>query len=142
MRLHMNKRLAEILFLVLMLLCMCVQAQQDTKLIHKETVENQQRVMGGANSDAQDANLKQEEIIEIRNTNYDINPKKGRLLRNAIPVEATDANESSDSNNTAPVNNATSGPDKSFWTGCTSSLLAIFFVEFGDRVIHTFNSNA
>jgi len=141
MRLHMNKRLAEILFFALVLLCMYVQGQQDTEFIHRETVENQQKMMG-ADGDPKEANMEQEEIKEIAKTNYNINPKKGRLLRNAIPVEATDANESSDSNNTAPVNNATSGPDKSFWTGCTSSLLAIFFVEFGDRVIHTFNSNA
>ena len=137
----MNKRLAEILFFALVLLCMYVQGQQDTEFIHRETVENQQKMMG-ADGDPKEANMEQEEIKEIAKTNYNINPKKGRLLRNAIPVEATDANESSDSNNTAPVNNATSGPDKSFWTGCTSSLLAIFFVEFGDRVIHTFNSNA
>ena len=137
----MNKRLAEILFLALVMLCMYVQGQKDTEFIHRETVENQQKMMGATDGDPQEADVEQEEIKETTKSNYNINPKKGRQLRGIIPVEATDANESSDSNVTAPVNNGTSGPDKSFWTGCTSSLLAIFFVEFGDRVSHTFNSN-
>ena len=127
----MNKRLAEILFFALVLLCMYVQGQQDTEFIHRETVENQQKMMG-ADGDPKEANMEQEEIKEIAKTNYNINPKKGRLLRSNFPVEASDSNESSNIT-PSPINNTTA-PDKSFWTGCTSSLLAIFFVEFGDRV--------
>lgn len=45
MRLHMNKKMAELFFIVLMLLCMKAQAESDNEFIHKEVQKNQERLL-------------------------------------------------------------------------------------------------
>ena len=108
MRFHMNKNLAEILFLVIMLLCMQAEAQRDNEFVHKETVVNQHRLMEVTGTDPSSA------IAAANQTNI-----------------ITPASNSTKSNTTKEDKDRA----MSFWGGFIDSLSMIFFVEFGDRVI-------
>lgn len=107
MRLHMNNRLANILFFVLFFMCMNAQAE-DSKLIHRETIENQHRLMVESSRLLRDG---------------DNNSGRGSL---------TDTNVIVNSNITGDVDK--NKKDNGFMKGFINSLSMIFFVEFGDRV--------
>lgn len=108
MRLHVNKKLAEIFFLILLLLCMHAEAHHEREFEHQETVENQKRIMATTRE------------LEDTNSHAD----RSNVM--AAPIIETD-------NTTTKA-----GKDNAFWPGVIYSLNAIFFVEFGDRVTATF----
>ena len=106
MRIHINKKLAEVFFLFLLLLCMYAEAQKDNKFVHQETLENQRRLMNKVET--------LDPTVEDR----------GSIATSAPEIIV---------NETSPT---TGKAEKklSFWSGFVDSLSMIFFVEFGDRV--------
>ena len=109
MRLHMNNRLANILFFVLFFICMNAKADTESKLIHKETIENQHRLM--------------EESLRSLN---EVDVEGGRGSINDTVLNSTGGVENTSSKDKK---------DNGFWKGFVNSLSMIFFVEFGDRVL-------
>jgi hypothetical protein len=104
----MNNRLANILFFVLFFMCMNTHAE-DSKLIHRETIENQHRIMTESLRSLEDNNA-----TGRGSTNE----------TNVIVVNNNTKNDTGDKNK----------KDNGFWKGFINSLSMIFFVEFGDRV--------
>lgn len=109
MRIQINKKLAEMVFLILMLLCMYAEAHKDTEFVHEETKVNLQKILD-----------------------------KTRVL-DGIESEdrgsiATSGTESSSQNTTQETNTTKPAKPMTFWSGVIDSLSMIFFVEFGDRV--------
>ena len=110
MRLHVNKRLAELCFFVLMYLCMQAEASKDTEYIHQEIVANQRRAMEATSAHG-----------ELRLAATD----RGSLAEMTANLTSP------------PAAQTETSKDLSFWTGFADSLAMIFFVEFGDRVLAT-----
>jgi hypothetical protein len=87
---------------------MCTQVDNDNKMLYKETVENQKRLMAETS----------------KNRLKDIGEDEGRGgLSNTTATNSSNIIQS--------PNNET---DTGFWKGFVNSLTMIFFVEFGDRV--------
>lgn len=110
MRLHLNSRLAKMLFFVLFVLCMHTVAEKDTQMNHKETVENMQRIVAESSR-----------ILETNETE-DVKQSQNQTYNKTIEKE----------NSTE----ALKAKDNGFWKGFVNSLSMIFFVEFGDRVYY------
>jgi hypothetical protein len=108
MRLHMNKRLANLCFFVLMCLCMQAAASRDTEQGHQEILANQRRVLATTSANG--------ELLTPTNDRGSVT----EVTANATSIPTTTEG--------APA-------DLSFWTGFVDSLAMIFFVEFGDRVL-------
>lgn len=119
MRIHINKKLAQICFLILLFLCMYSEAQRDTEFVHKEIVENQRRLMGTEELEFQGRALEDRGSLATSGSN--------------ATTESTNSTENDPSKgSTAPANNTNKF---TFWSGFVDSLSMIFFVEFGDRVL-------
>jgi hypothetical protein len=142
MKIRVDKRLAELCFLVLILLCGSVEALKDRKFIHQEIVENQQRVMN------KNSLIITKEVIDTEKIQIPIVTEKGNegddsalngLNQKAgdsdadIKGEETEDKEEEEKEKKEEKKNSTE-KKLTFWSGFVDSLSMIFFVEFGDRV--------
>ncbi len=113
MRIHINKKLAEIFFLILLLLCMYAEAHKDTEFVHQEIRENQQRL------------LDQADVVPAAS-----NDRGSIATSGTVATQQNITNE----NNTTTAAEENKPKEFTFWSGFVDSLSMIFFVEFGDRV--------